>query len=340
MDLRNRTPFVAERIVHVDAAGAEVLVVLVKATLAIHAGGRLAPAAEQVPLQHADAFHGESGLSSVRYESDLAPHKVGTDVVVLGHAYPPGRRDAEVQVSVRVGPIRTTLAVFGDRTWARPTSPAPFERMPLVYERAFGGRDESAESAADHEVEHRNPVGRGFRARRSLVDLAQLAMPNLEDPRKPLRSPDDRPEPVGLGFIGRSWQPRLRYAATAPDPAAPPPPAGSPPPAPSPFLPAAFDPRYHQGAHPRLVATPHLRGGEPVELVHLSPLGPQRFSLPRAAPRAVVLIDSERRPLPLVLDTVVLEPDDLRAVLVYRGAMPVGRDLFRVRRIEVEPAPA
>ena len=329
MDLRNQTPFLAERIVHMDAAGREVLVVIVKATLIINTAGRLTPAAEQAPLQPADSFHGEPGASSIRYESDLAPHKPGTDVVVLGHAYPPGRRDAEVHVSVRVGPVRTTIAVFGDRTWARPESPAPFERMPLVYERAFGGRDESADSPEDHEAEQRNPVGRGLRARRSRLELARIPMPNLEDPARLLQTPDDRPEPVGLGFIGRSWLPRLRHAAADPGrPQAPPP---------GPFLPPGFDPRYHQGAHPRLVATPHLRGGEPVELVHLSPFGPQRFSLPPEAPRAAVTIGPDRRPLPLALDTVFFEPDDLRAPLVYRGALTVGRDMFRIRRIEVEP---
>ncbi|MEP7126478.1 MAG: DUF2169 domain-containing protein [Byssovorax sp.] len=332
MELRNQTPFVAERIVHVDARGAEVLVVVVKATFGVAVDGRLTPAPAQIALQYADSFHGEPGLSSVLYESDLAPGKPGTDVVLLGHAYPPGRNESEVHVSLRVGPIRSTLAVFGDRTWARPTSPARFERMPLVYERAFGGRDESAASTADHEADTRNPVGRGFRAHRSRLDPAEVLMPNLEDPQKLLQSPQDRPDPVGFGFFGRSWQPRLGYAATGPNP------ASSSPASSSPLLPAAFDARYHQGAHPRLVATPHLRGAEPVELVNVSPLGPQRFSLPPAAPRATVVVGSERRPLPLVLDTVVLEPDDLRVVVVYRGAMPVGRDIFRVRRVEVEPA--
>lgn len=327
MDLRNETPFVAERVAHVDAAGREILVVIVKATFTIGTGSQISPAPEQAPLVHADTFHGQPGVSSVRHESDLAPYKPGTDIVLLGHAYPPGRRDSEVHISLRVGPVRATIAVFGDRSWARPGSPAPFERMPLVYERAFGGRDESADSPADHEAEARNPVGRGFRARRSRLEPAGMAMPNLEDPQRLLRSMDDRPEPVGVGFIGRSWQPRLRYAATAPDPAAPR--------SASPFLPAGFDERYHQGAHPRLVAAPHLRGAEPVELVHLSPFGPQRFSLPPAPPRATVVLGSERRPLALLLDTVILEPDDLRAVLVYRGAMPVGRDIFKVRRIEV-----
>lgn len=334
MDLRNKTPYFAERIAHVDAAGREVLVVLVKATLLVDTSGRLTPASEQAPLQLADAFHGEPGTSSVRYESDLAPEKPGTDIVVLGHAYPPGRRESEVHVSVRVGPVRATIAVFGDRTWARPGAPAPFDRMPLVYERAFGGRDESADSPQDHEVEPRNPVGRGLCARRSRLDLARTPMPNLEDPARLLRSPEDRPVPVGLGFLGRSWQPRLGYAGTA---AAASPAPSAPPPAPGPFLPPGFDPRYHQGAHPRLVATPHLRGAEPVELVHLSPFGPQRFSLPPSAPRAAVTVGPDVRPLPLALDTVVLEPDDLRATLVYRGAMPVGRDIFRIRRIEVEP---
>lgn len=331
MDVRNKTPFIADRVAHVNAAGAELLVVLVKATFKLSPDGRLTPAEEQIPLQPADTFYGEPGRSSVLYESDLAPEKPGTDVVLIGHAYPEKRRDTEVHASLRVGPVRSTLAVFGDRTWARPTSPAPFDRMPIVYERAFGGLDASPESVEDHEVEPRNPVGRGLRARKSRLDLEQLPMPNLEDPKRLLRAPEDRPEPVGFGFLGRSFEPRLGYAGTVP----PGPREQAPK---SPFLPPAFDPRYHQGAHPRLVATPHLRGGEPVELIHLSPFGPQRFSLPPSPPRAALAIESERRPVPLALDTVALFPDDFRVVLVYRGSMLVGRDIFRVRRVEVEPA--
>jgi len=329
MEMRNTTPFVAERIVHVDATCREILVVIVKATFR-YLGGKLTPADKQVPLQLADSFYGEPGKSSVEYESDLAPFKPGTDIVVLGHAYPPGRRDTEVHVSVRAGPVRATIAVLGHRTWARPTSPAPFDKMPLVYERAFGGRDESADAPEDHEVERRNPVGVGFRARRSRMDLTLSAMPNLEDPKQRLKAPGDRPEPVGLGFIGRHWHPRAELAGTAP------PPGEKAPPPPSPFLPPSFDDRYHQGAHPRLVVTPYLRGGDPVELVHVSPFGPIHFTPPDRPPRATVVLGTERRPLELCLDTLLVEPDHDRAVLVYRGRMPLGRDLFRARRVEVE----
>lgn len=332
MELDNRTPFVAERLVHVDATGLEMLVVVVKATFVFTPQGHVSLASEQAPLSFGDSFLGEPGASSLRYESDLAPEKPSTDVVVVGHAYPPHRQATEVHVSVRVGPIRNTLAVFGDRTWARPASPAPFERMPIVYERAFGGRDESPESRSDHESERRNPIGKGFRAKGSRLDPSFLPLPNIEDPGALLRSPDDRPEPVGLGFIGRSWLPRLRHAATAPHP---PPPPGSEPPEASPLLPASFDPRYHQAAHPRMVSPAHLRGGEAVELVHMSRLGPLRFALPASTTRATVTIGSERRPVDLAMDTVVIEPDDLRFVVVYRGHTAIGRDLFRVRRVEV-----
>src|SRR5512134_3485256 len=115
MELVNHTPFVADRVAHVDGHGCEVLVLILKCTYAIGSGGRLAPSDEQLPLWLADEFHGEPAASSVRYESDLAPVKPGTDVVLIGHAYAPGGRAARTQVSLRVGGLHHVIAVVGDR---------------------------------------------------------------------------------------------------------------------------------------------------------------------------------------------------------------------------------
>ncbi len=70
---------------------------------------------------------------------------------------------------MRVGTvINKRLRVFGDRYWEkgrfglRMTEPEPFENMPIIYERAFGGIDEQASTPEQLIMEERNPVGTGF----------------------------------------------------------------------------------------------------------------------------------------------------------------------------------
>src|SRR3712207_9360361 len=73
----------------------------------------------------------------------------------------------QMDVRVSVGPASKTVRVFGDRVWdAGPAGAAtkwvaPFERMPLVWERAFGGADQTDRGPT---ADPRNPVGTGFRA--------------------------------------------------------------------------------------------------------------------------------------------------------------------------------
>ncbi len=90
-------------------------------------------------------------------------------------------------MGVRIGPCQKTLQVFGERVWVqgvlelRPLEPRPFESMPLVYERSYGGA-----------AEPRNPVGRGFYA--SARAAVEQPLPNLEDPLQSGGAEGLRPE--------------------------------------------------------------------------------------------------------------------------------------------------
>ena len=71
----------------------------------------------------------------------------------------------------RVGTLEKTVHVSGERTWFKRIGggigterPEPFERIPLVYERAFGGWDRTHAKPEKHTFEPRNPVGRGLPA--------------------------------------------------------------------------------------------------------------------------------------------------------------------------------
>ena len=132
----NRTPFAAAQGWVRDRRGAEVFLVVVKATFDILPDGTTNPAAEQPePLRLADD-HGEPGKSSIRHELDFVLTKRTTDVLVVGHAHAPqGHAVRQVDVGLMVGSLRKSLRVFGDRRWegGAPTRPVPFVVMPLVY---------------------------------------------------------------------------------------------------------------------------------------------------------------------------------------------------------------
>src|SRR2546430_3687510 len=104
--------------------------------------------------------------------SDLGLVKPATDVLLAGHAYANGgSSDKGVDVRLSIGTVRKTVRVFGDRVWdsgllgARISPPQPFEKIPLIWERAFGGFDRTDGESPKVDSESRNPVGAGFRFR-------------------------------------------------------------------------------------------------------------------------------------------------------------------------------
>jgi len=336
-ELRNKTPFRAAIFPGLDKHGVEHVSVLVKATYALpaapaRAGAPLTVADQQVPLHMADVLVGDDpATSSVKYQSDVGPLKPGTDVVLVGKAYPERGRSVAVEVSLEVGPLAKRARVSGDRAWTRAgswivSSPIPFEEMPLCYERAFGGWDRSHPDPRQHGGDDRNPVGTGFAASQRAERLEGLRLPNIEDPAKAIDDPRARPPVVGFGFVGRGWLPRRALAGTydaAWDEQR------------APLLPLDFDERFFNGAPADLVATPRLRGGESVRVRGASRAGPLAFALP--APEITVGL-SVRRELSTTraeLDTVIIEPDDARVVLSFRATVPCPRRLIHVEAASV-----
>lgn len=316
--LHNRTPYAADRTWVQDPDGAKRWVVVVKATFAIHADGRLTLADEQLPPLIAPEYHGVDGASSLRYEADLAPPKPGTDVILIGHAHAPaGRPTRHVAVALGVGSRRKILEVTGDRVWKRSllgtvvsSSPAPFLRLPLVYERAYGGHDTSAPDPARQRMFACNPVGRGHVIHRS--SLLGQPVANVEHPGAP---PGARGA-AGFGAICSHWSPRRELAGTydarwvAER---------------KPLLPDDFDPRFHMCAPLDQQHVPHLRGGVPIELVNLTPGGVLRLVLPKVwlafRTRLVRRRVERREEHRAKLHTVVLEPDHPRVLLVWHTSL-------------------
>jgi hypothetical protein len=320
----NRTPFAAERGWVRDRDGAEIWLVAVKATFDILADGSTQVSKEQPPVLRLPEHHGEPGKSSIKYDGDLMLTKKTTDVIVVGHACAPeGMTVTHADVGFKVGPIQKLLRVFGDRTWnaVGHTDPEPFERIPLVYERAFGGVDAKSKTP-EKDWDWRNPVGTGYAI--SSRNATGLKLPNIEDPKKLISSWDDKPAPAGFGAIECHWQPRAGFAGTYDDHWMK---------TRQPLLAEDLDDRYFQCAPADQQAPQFLLGGEPVILHNLHPRGRLQFTLPRLHLGFETRFYDGSRELHQNrrLHSVILEPDFPRVSLVWHSALPCH---FKVQKLE------
>ena len=126
-------------------------------------------------------------------------------------------------------------------------------------------------------------------------------------------APESYDTPAGFGAIDVSWLPRseragtydAHWAATK-----------------RPFLPDDYDELYAASA-PALLQTTSLRGGEPVELVNLTPEGVMRFELPRIYLAFTTHFGRRRVEHRGRLTTVLIEPDARTLSLVWQASLPV-----------------
>lgn len=271
MQLTNFTRMIAGCTMGMEPSGRELLVVVVKGTFRIPAepGARLQLHEEQVPLVLSDEFFGEPGLSAPKYEAEFAPRKHRCDVLLHGHAHAPGGYPTDrVTVGLQVGTWSKSFSVVGDRGWfmagaPRSTSPTPFIKMPISYDRAFGGVDLRHADPAHHAAFMANPAGRGFCKHIEAASLEVSLLPNTEEVGVEVAQPDGSFRPMSFGPIGRHWEPRAAYAGTYDqewlDNVFP-------------FLPSDFDEQYYQCA-PRDQQLPFFAGDQLVSLVNLTPAG-------------------------------------------------------------------
>lgn len=332
-EIENRTSFALTHLFLSDEEARSVLVVVVQASYDIDPGRGLVPAANQPePELEGETWGKDSAVSSYRWEPVFAFVKPATDVVLLGHALPSRLGASETQVVFRVGPVGKVLRVVGDRWWVKSagaiaaTAARPFDRIPLTYERAFGGWDRSHADPAQHAFEARNPIGCGFRMPSGAFQEG-IALPNIEDPGDPLRTWGQVVTPTGVGFTSPHWWPRPLLAGTYDEDWQR---------ERMPRLPKDFDRRFFQGASPGLVAPGYLRGDEPVLVEGASAFRRLSFQLPaRPAPECRIRLRNDEVCPKMELDTVVIDADLPRVVLQYRGHVVLREGPHEVRAIDV-----
>ena len=325
LQLKNSTPFAANMALFPNQDGVDTLYLIVKASFQI--GQQWTLTEEQTPPIEADEYWGEPNKSSIKYASDFHIGKPATDIVMLGNACSPNNEAVnQLDVSLAVGQVNKTIKVFGDRQWqdGRITSPKPFQSMPLVYERAYGGSyiDESQAET----VEERNPVGRGYAGKRSASDMNGQPLPNLENPANLIQQYTDQPEPSCFALSAASWQPRRSYVGTYDEAWQT---------QRAPYLPVDFDKRFFNMAHKDLIYPGYLQGGEPVQITNMHQGGNLQFNLPQVKLASRITIgNSEERPL-FNIETLTLEPNKLQLSMVWRAAIPCDKKALKIKQVDI-----
>lgn len=330
--VRNSTKYQAQPAVLTDRDGRDVVVVVAKGTFQVSPSGVVSLAGEQVPLVFADEYLGDPGQTSLKAACDMVLFKPRTDVIVLGQAHSPqGEPITQMDVELRVGDLQKRLRVMGNRRWEKrlmsltPTEPEPFQKMPLSFERAFGGRCPVAAESEEEQQDDRNPVGVGYVA--VAEQSVDKPLPNLEDPAALISTWKDRPDPRAFGYVCGHWQPRRAFAGTYDDRWQR---------ERMPLLPDDFDYRFFNVAPLDQQLPGYLVGGERVELRGFTPDGEFSFELPQDKVGVNLLFPMEvERAEPAVLDTLIIEPDLRRFQLVWRAKFSAPDPLTHLLHMDV-----
>lgn len=219
MDVTNKTPLALDvSISGADENAPKYCQVTAKATFQFNTNGDVdIDGQDPVPIYPKDE---ETELGIL--PCDTRPHVHGSfSVVVLAAAYNRQPR-RQRKVSLVVGKEQRTLSVTGDRYWVdnrTMSEPESFSRMPITYDRAFGG-------SVDVLIDEHSPLtlswpmnakGKGFDPTLDFEGLAKATdcpkdypelpadyvryLPNIEEPDEAIVSPEDTPRLAGWGAV-------------------------------------------------------------------------------------------------------------------------------------------
>lgn len=269
-----------------------------------------------------DQMIDDDPLLGFGYASDFVPYKPVADFSAVGTAYPPKRADAHFPVRMRVGDREQEIKVFGPWKWERsglgltekPGPSAPPVPVPITYANAWGGPDYPL-----------NPLGSG----RVGEKTHSLEFPNayithrefISGPAVFAPMPPDAPlRKSKLGTYGKEWL-KERW----------------------PWLPVDFDYSFFNAAHPDRCMEGYLRGDEPLRFENMHPKHAVYESrLPGLRARCFVSQTSDWKvglkpegaecrfhEVPMALDTVWVDMEKEKLVLIWRGSIPVRSIKFR-----------
>jgi hypothetical protein len=130
----------------------------------------------------------------------------------------------------------------------------------------------------------------------------------------------------GFGFYPKQYPPRVKYAGTYDERWRK---------ERFPFLPIDFDYRFFQAAYPELITDMYLRGNEKVFAENVSPGGPIIFDLPGINIEVETVFEKKSIKSKTMLDTVILEPEEKRLLLLWRTMIPCHNMIKDIQGFEI-----
>lgn len=330
LNIKNKTPFAVSLSPQTNLKGHDVLLVFLAASCSL-SNGKWHVSESQMESPLSDQMWDDNKPSSIRFPSQLSHDKPGTDVIVNAHAVAPQEKPVSaLKASVRVGALTASVVAFGDRVWHNGAinAPRPFVQLPIIWETAFGGSSGSSKPENAIQTNEHNPLGLGWTHPSHSVEEGKR-LPNIEHPQQLIRTPKDRPLPVGFGAIPAESPLRTQYAGTYDDQWRA---------TRAPFVPQDFDPAFFYSAIPELRSQGFMRGDEPVRLTHLHPTGDVVFNLPSTRPEGCVTIGNTAVTLVFRLQTVVIEAQELIVRMFWQAVAPAPRSVADIKDISVSLA--
>lgn len=278
---------------------------IVKGSFALQPGGPARPLAEPLTFM-GDVHRDEDIANDCFYDSDFAPWKQHADVMLVGTCHAPGGKPTTAcRVEFGVGRWSKALAVIGNRQWKKSllfsaaSDPELFTAIPVTWANAYGG------TGFD-----KNPAGRGYE---------KAYLPNIEPLEGRIAGTGERPDPSGFGPVSRTWPQRTSKLGSY---------RGGYLKERWPYFPNDFDFTYFNAAPEDQQLRKYLTGDEELRFENLHPkTASYRSALPGLRIRAFLsekLKTGKRfREIPMNLDTLFVDMDKERLVLVWRGVAPV-----------------
>lgn len=304
---------------------------------------------DQEELFGKDIFYDEENIehSSVRFESDYVAYKPHADLVVnaYGHATVPLKewrcgvkalRPSENEEEPYETLLEKWVRVRGERYMQDDVIGASFTpskeatKVPIRYELANGGALKNPDYDPENPDKHKqylryatyNPVGVGVFHKSMFEENIPLRAPQIEAMSEVLDKPNLQNPPQGFGFLGRSWQPRIKKAGTFDKKWIK---------EKHPVMPDDYQEAYNNAAHPDLQLTQGYF--EPFDKIVLYNIVKDRheqsFEIPNFYFKAQIEEGFTSDPYFLNIDTVIVDllEDDMtkNAVYIsYRKRIPSG----------------
>lgn len=232
------------------------------------------------------------------------------EFLVFGRAYAPGGKPRTVvQARVSIGELDKSLYVVGPRQWIRgvATDPEPFTEILLGWDKSFGG-----------ETFVHNPLGKGIAPVEVNGKLVH-PLPQIEDPKRLVKSPSDKPMPVGFGPVDPGVPDRQAKLGTYD----------------AKWLEEDFpgfakdlDPDYFMIAPQDQRLLEYFKGDEAIVVENMHPSETRITGrVTTLVARCFVVKQTDKgesfEEIPTRLETVVLLPNVARAIAIFRGVVRV-----------------